>query len=93
MEVLRVRDEKRRLRHMESLRRQKVVGEDVEESGGGGGYREELTVQQHKPIISKSQQPQKVAPCPPEDIKIHTNGHVRHVFILLCLDIRNSSLQ
>ncbi|KAM9856343.1 ladinin-1 [Aulostomus maculatus] len=38
VEMLRVRDERRRMRHVEALRRQKEVGEDgVESSGGEGG--------------------------------------------------------
>lgn len=36
VEMLRVRDEKRRVRHVQSLRRQKVVEEDGVDSGGGG---------------------------------------------------------
>ncbi|XP_044065692.1 ladinin-1 [Siniperca chuatsi] len=44
VEMLRVRDEKRRMRHVETLRRQKEVGEDEAEAcgGGGGGARVEL---------------------------------------------------
>uniref|UniRef100_UPI0037E8AF32 ladinin-1 n=1 Tax=Semicossyphus pulcher TaxID=241346 RepID=UPI0037E8AF32 len=46
VEVLRVRDEKRRMRHVETLRRQKEVGEDEAEAsregGAGGGARVEL---------------------------------------------------
>ncbi|XP_051282199.1 ladinin-1 isoform X2 [Dicentrarchus labrax] len=43
VEMLRVRDEKRRMRHVETLRRQKEVGEEeAEASGGGGGVRLEL---------------------------------------------------
>ncbi|XP_073326497.1 ladinin-1 [Pagrus major] len=44
VEMLRVRDEKRRKRHVETLRRQKDLGEDEAESceGAGGGARVEL---------------------------------------------------
>lgn len=44
VEMLRVRDEKRRMRHVETLRRQKEVGEDEAEAyrGGGEGARVEL---------------------------------------------------
>lgn len=43
VEMLRVRDEKRRMRHVETLRRQKEVGEDEAEAcRGGGGARVEL---------------------------------------------------
>ncbi|XP_071762430.2 ladinin-1 [Centroberyx gerrardi] len=37
VEMLRVRDEKRRMRHVETLRRQKEEEEDEEEAGRGGG--------------------------------------------------------
>lgn len=43
VEMLRVRDEKRRMRHVETLRQQKEVGEDGAEAGGGDrGARVEL---------------------------------------------------
>lgn len=44
VEMLRVRDEKRRMRHVETLRQQKEVEEDEAEAcgGGGGGARVEL---------------------------------------------------
>ncbi|XP_070767043.1 ladinin-1 [Enoplosus armatus] len=42
VEMLRVRDEKRRMRHVETLRRQKEVGEDEAEACRGGGARVEL---------------------------------------------------
>lgn len=48
VEMLRARDEKRRIRHVETLRRQKEEGEDEASgegevaSGGGGGARVEL---------------------------------------------------
>ncbi|XP_070696458.1 ladinin-1 [Pempheris klunzingeri] len=45
VEMLRVRDEKRRMRHVETLRRQKEVGEEEAEAcrgGGGEGARVEL---------------------------------------------------
>ncbi|XP_041801105.1 ladinin-1 [Chelmon rostratus] len=43
VEMLRVRDEKRRMRHVETLRRQKEAEEDVAEAcGEGGGARVEL---------------------------------------------------
>ncbi|XP_076597934.1 ladinin-1 [Chaetodon auriga] len=43
VEMLRVRDEKRRIRHVEMLRRQKEAEEDAAEAGGeGGGARVEL---------------------------------------------------
>uniref|UniRef100_A0A3Q0SC15 Ladinin n=1 Tax=Amphilophus citrinellus TaxID=61819 RepID=A0A3Q0SC15_AMPCI len=44
VEMLRVRDERRRMRHVETLRRQKEEGEDEAEvsGGGGGGARVEL---------------------------------------------------
>lgn len=44
VEMLRVRDEKRRKRHVETLRRQKELGEDEAEAcgGGEGGARVEL---------------------------------------------------
>ncbi|XP_029011746.1 ladinin-1 [Betta splendens] len=41
VEMLRVRDEKRRMRHVETLRRQKEEGDD-EGANGGGGARVEL---------------------------------------------------
>ncbi|KAM9831032.1 ladinin-1 isoform 1-T3 [Syngnathus typhle] len=64
MEILRVRDEKRRLRRTESLKRQDGVREDDEESGGGGGgSEEELSVE--KPMA------QKVTACPPKKINSH----------------------
>lgn len=39
VEMLRVRDEKRRMRHVEALRRQKELEEDKAKKGGGGGAR------------------------------------------------------
>lgn len=44
VEMLRVRDEKRRMRHVETLRRQKEEGDDEAGAGseGGGGARVEL---------------------------------------------------
>lgn len=42
MEMLRVRDEKRRMRHVETLRRQKEEGEDEGAANGGGEARVEL---------------------------------------------------
>ncbi|KAM4610423.1 ladinin-1 [Polymixia lowei] len=42
VDMLRVRDEKRRMRHVETLRRQKEVEEGAEEEGGGGVARVEL---------------------------------------------------
>lgn len=45
VEMLRARDEKRRIRHVETLRRQKEEGEDEAVAGGeggGGGARVEL---------------------------------------------------
>ncbi|XP_049611147.1 ladinin-1 [Syngnathus scovelli] len=69
MEILRVRDEKRRLRRTESLKRQDVVRKDDEEYGeGGGGSEEELSVEQP---IAKMQQPQTVTACPPKKINSH----------------------
>ncbi|XP_037134285.1 ladinin-1 [Syngnathus acus] len=69
MELLHVRDEKRRSRRTESLKRQNVVREDDEESGGGGGgSEEELSVEQP---MAKLQQPQKVTACSPKKINSH----------------------
>ncbi|KAM3849580.1 uncharacterized protein ACN63O_020720 [Diretmus argenteus] len=42
VEILRARDEKRRMRHVETLRRQKKDDENEEEDGRGGGARVEL---------------------------------------------------
>nr|XP_061802894.1 ladinin-1-like [Nerophis lumbriciformis] len=56
MEILRVRDEKRQLRRMESLRRQKGITED-DECGNRGASSEELNMEQYKPT-TKSHQPQ-----------------------------------
>lgn len=42
VEMLRVRDEKRRMRHMETLRRQKEEGEDEAQASRGAGARVEL---------------------------------------------------
>ncbi|XP_040906123.1 ladinin-1 isoform X3 [Toxotes jaculatrix] len=70
--MLRVRDEKRRMRHVETLRRQKEEGEDEAEAtrGGGGGARVELlgdleeeqgSVLPSVKTTSKPQPPQKTA--------------------------------
>ncbi|XP_061647061.1 ladinin-1 [Phyllopteryx taeniolatus] len=60
--MLRVRDERCGMRRMESLRRQKGVGEEDEKSGGEGGRggrrREELTAEQDK-STTKTNQPQQ----------------------------------
>ncbi|XP_044207580.1 ladinin-1 isoform X2 [Thunnus albacares] len=74
VEMLRVRDEKRRMRHVETLRRQKEVGEDGAEAnreeGGGlsGGARVELLGDLDEgqgsapPLVkTKPQPPQKTA--------------------------------
>ncbi|XP_040906114.1 ladinin-1 isoform X2 [Toxotes jaculatrix] len=72
VEMLRVRDEKRRMRHVETLRRQKEEGEDEAEAtrGGGGGARVELlgdleeeqgSVLPSVKTTSKPQPPQKTA--------------------------------
>lgn len=42
VEMLRVRDEKRRMRHVETLRRQREEGEDEAVASGEGGARVEL---------------------------------------------------
>ncbi|XP_077369710.1 ladinin-1 [Festucalex cinctus] len=57
LEALHVRDEKRRLRRMESLRRQKLVRDDDEVFGGGGG-------------ASGEEQDKAVTPYPPTDSDI-----------------------
>ncbi|XP_061668861.1 ladinin-1 [Syngnathoides biaculeatus] len=59
MEMLRVRDERRRMRHMESRTCQKGVNEDDVESrreGGREGDREELTAEQEKSTKNQPQQ-------------------------------------
>ncbi|XP_061552794.1 ladinin-1 isoform X2 [Phycodurus eques] len=64
--MLRVRDERRGMRRMESLRRQKGVGEEDEKSGGEGGRREELTAEKDKSTTETNQPQQQENGEPPE---------------------------
>ncbi|KAM9350392.1 ladinin-1 [Symphorus nematophorus] len=78
VEMLRLRDEKRRLRHVETLRRQKETGEDEAEScKGGGGARlvllgeiddDQDTVLPSAKATSKPQPPPKTASYSPATI-------------------------
>ncbi|XP_029361582.1 ladinin-1 isoform X2 [Echeneis naucrates] len=70
VEMLRVRDEKRRMRHVETLRRQKEEGEDeAKASGGGEGPRVELLgdldEEQCSDMTSKPKPPQKTVSSSP----------------------------
>ncbi|XP_047446977.1 ladinin-1 [Mugil cephalus] len=67
VEMLRVRDEKRRMRHVETLRRQKEEGEEDDpeagRGGGGGGARVELLgdLDDEECSVFKPQAPPKTA--------------------------------
>lgn len=63
VEMLRVRDERRRMRHVETLRRQKEEGEDEAEVGSGGGARVELLgdVDEEEGRVVEPQPPVKTA--------------------------------
>lgn len=63
VEMLRVRDERRRMRHVETLRRQKEEGEDEAEVSGGGGARVELLgdMAEEEGSVVKPQPPVKTA--------------------------------
>ncbi|XP_068191949.1 ladinin-1 [Antennarius striatus] len=74
VEMLRLRDEKRRMRHLETLRRQKKLEEEEAElsrGGGGEGARVEilgdLNEDQDLVLTSKPQPPQKTAPYSPDN--------------------------
>ncbi|KAI3357700.1 hypothetical protein L3Q82_016105, partial [Scortum barcoo] len=84
VEMLRVRDEKRRMRHVETLRRQKEVGEDEAEAcRGGGEARVELlgdldedqgSVSPSAKSTSKPQPPPKTASCSSTSISISSSN-------------------
>ncbi|XP_067448424.1 ladinin-1 [Thunnus thynnus] len=89
VEMLRVRDEKRRMRHVETLRRQKEVGDDGAEAnreeGGGlsGGARVELLGDLDEgqgsapPLVkTKPQPPQKTASYNPSSSSSKTSTNI-----------------
>lgn len=63
VEMLRVRDERRRMRHVETLRQQKDGGEDEAEVSKGGGARVELLgdMDEEKESVVKPQPPVKTS--------------------------------
>lgn len=83
--MLRVRDEKRRMRHVEMLRQQKEVGEDEAEACSGGGRVELLgdmdeeqgSVLPSVKATSKPQPPPKTASYSPTSSTNITNRQVR----------------
>lgn len=88
VEMLRVRDEKRRMRHVETLRRQKEEEEDDAEAsrgGEGGGARVELlgdldeqqgSVFPSVKTTSKPQPPQKTASYSPSSSSSNTSTNI-----------------
>lgn len=73
VEMLRVRDEKRRLRHVEALRRQKLMEEDQSDSSARGGGR---ITRAERPGDSKNEEqgdqvfsPVTTSPKPPSPLK------------------------
>lgn len=94
VEMLRVRDEKRRMRHVETLRQQKEAGGDEAEAdneeGGGGGARVELLGDLDEgqssppPLVKpKPQPPLKTTSYSPSSSSSNTNTNItnRHVRI------------
>lgn len=63
VEMLRVRDERRRMRHVETLRQQKEEGEDEAEVSKEGGARVELLgdMDKEKESVDKPQPPVKTS--------------------------------
>lgn len=88
VEMLRVRDEKRRMRHVETLRRQKEVGEDEAEAfGEGGGERarvellgdlddEQGSVSPSVKATSKPQPPPKTTSCSPTNSSSSSSANI-----------------
>ncbi|XP_039904046.1 ladinin-1 isoform X2 [Simochromis diagramma] len=75
VEMLRVRDERRRMRHVETLRQQKDGGEDEAEVSKGGGARVELLgdMDEEKESVVKPQPPVKTSSHSPTSSKSRTS--------------------
>lgn len=95
VEMLRVRDERRRMRHVETLRQQKDGGEDEAEVSKGGGARVELLgdMDEEKESVVKPQPPVKTSSHSPTSSKSRTSISSKKVRRKLLLNFLEENLK
>lgn len=95
VEMLRVRDERRRMRHVETLRQQKDGGEDEAEVSKGGGARVELLgdMDEEKESVVKPQPPVKPSSHSPTSSKSRTSISSKKVRRKLLLNFLEENLK